>query len=237
MQCAILLGGLGTRIRKISGDLPKALIPINGRPFLAYQLDLLSQRGVNQVVLLAGYRGDLICEFLKQYRNPKLHIEMVDEGKQLLGTGGAVRNAAELGLLENHFLVTYGDSYLPVNYVDLEKEFLQQKKPAVMAIYKNENQFDKSNVKINGDHLVYDKHYQLDKAENYPYIDYGVSAIDRQDLMNRIPTGEAFDLAVYFGELSKMGLLGGHIVTQRFYEIGSIDGYNNFVQYLQEPHI
>ena len=120
--------------------------------------------------------------------------------------------------------------------MDLEKSFAA--KSPQLWLYKNENQFDKSNVKINGDHLVYDKHYQLDTAENYPYIDYGVSAIDRQDLMNRIPTGAMlFDLAVYFGELSKMGLLGGHIVTQRFYEIGSINGYNNFVQYLQEPHI
>ena len=60
MQCVILAGGLGNRMRRFSGDLPKAIMPVLGKPFLFYQLEWLALQNVRRVVLSIGYGGNAI---------------------------------------------------------------------------------------------------------------------------------------------------------------------------------
>ncbi len=63
VPAVILAGGLGTRLRHVLGDLPKALAPVAGRPFLAYQLDWLKKQEVTRVVLCTGYCHELIAAY------------------------------------------------------------------------------------------------------------------------------------------------------------------------------
>ena len=62
MQCVILAGGLGTRIKGRSGELPKALIPVLGKPFIFYQLEWLARQNVRRIVLSIGHRGAAIAQ-------------------------------------------------------------------------------------------------------------------------------------------------------------------------------
>ena len=64
MQCVILAGGLGTRMRQLTGDTPKTLLPVGGFPFAFYQLDWLAQHGVTDVVYSIGFQGHLIQEYV-----------------------------------------------------------------------------------------------------------------------------------------------------------------------------
>ena len=64
LPVAILAGGLATRLRPISDEIPKALVDINGEPFITHQLRLLASRGVRRVVLCLGYRGEMVREFV-----------------------------------------------------------------------------------------------------------------------------------------------------------------------------
>src|SRR6187399_1289937 len=114
MQCVILAGGLGTRIRDRSGGLPKSLIPVLGKPFVFYQLEWLKRQKVERVVLSVGHRGDLIADVVGDGSNFGLSIAYADEGRDLRGTGGALRFIADQGLLDPGFFVLYGDSYLPI---------------------------------------------------------------------------------------------------------------------------
>ena len=115
MQCIILAGGKGTRIRERSGDLPKALIPVLGKPFIFYQLAWLARQAVTKVVLSLGYRGNMIKAAVGDGSRFGLSVVYADEGDALRGTGGALRLIADLGLLESGFFVLYGDSFLPVD--------------------------------------------------------------------------------------------------------------------------
>ena len=69
LPVAILCGGLATRLRPLTEAVPKALIELNGEPFIAHQLRLLSSRGIERVVLCAGYRGEMICDYVGDVMN------------------------------------------------------------------------------------------------------------------------------------------------------------------------
>src|SRR5438045_911304 len=106
MQCAILAGGLGTRIRSLTGDaIPKALIPVAGRPFVDRQLEWLARGGVTSVVFCIGHLGAQLRDFTGDGSRWGLEVRYADEGAALRGTGGALRLAADQGALEERFLL------------------------------------------------------------------------------------------------------------------------------------
>ena len=87
-QIVILAGGLGTRMRHVAGDLPKALLPVCGEPFIHHQLRLLRRQGVGAVVLVTGYQGELIEDAVGDGGAFDLSVSYVDEGEELHGTAG-----------------------------------------------------------------------------------------------------------------------------------------------------
>src|SRR6266516_4867868 len=115
MQCVILAGVLGTRILERSAYLPKTLITVLGKPFIEYQLEWLARQGVRKVVLSIGYRGAMIAAAVGDGARFGLSVCYADEGNVLRGAGGALRLAADLGLLDEAFFLLYGDSYLPID--------------------------------------------------------------------------------------------------------------------------
>ena len=114
LQVVILAGGRATRLGDAARSTPKALLPVAGRPFLAWQLERLERSGYREVLVLTGHLGDSIASFLGDGSAFGVHARSLSDGKELLGTAGALRNA--LDELDDTFLVTYGDSYLPFDY-------------------------------------------------------------------------------------------------------------------------
>src|SRR5271169_3945493 len=116
MQCVILAGGLGTRMRPLAETCPKTLLPVAGRPFAYHQLHWLAAQGITDVVYSIGHQGDRIRRYWEQEPRPVSKIRYVDEGQKLRGTAGALRLAWEQGVLDERFFVIYGDSFLPVEF-------------------------------------------------------------------------------------------------------------------------
>ena len=131
----ILAGGMATRLRPITENIPKALVEVGHRPFIEQQLLLLHSRGVRQVIISAWYRGEMIRESVGNGKEFGLTVEYVFDGETPLGTGGAIRQA--LGFLSGPFYVLYGDSYLPCNYADIQAHFDQHDKHGLMTVHRN----------------------------------------------------------------------------------------------------
>lgn len=232
MQCVILAGGLGTRIRTRRSDLPKALIPVLGKPFVFYQLEWLASQKVSRVLLSLGYGSDRIVEAVGDGSAFGLRVDYVDEGDELRGTGGALRLAADLGVLEAGFFVLYGDSYLPIEIGPIWRTSEEGKVPT-MTILRNDGRWDKSNVLYRGGRLVlYDKSVPDPSALGMDFIDYGLSVLTRDAVLKGIPSGTVMDLAVLFNRLSREGRLKAYEVFQRFYEIGSPEGLDEFEAFM-----
>jgi NDP-sugar pyrophosphorylase family protein len=229
MQCVILAGGLGTRMRPLTDSCPKTLLPVRGRPFAYHQLHWLAAQGVSEVVYCIGHRGDLIRRYWDIEPSPVRSIRWVDEGERLRGTGGALRLAFERGVLEESFLVIYGDSFLPVRFAPVWQAFQSSGLPALMTVLRNDGRWDRSNaIYEDGRVVLYDK----SPVPEMRYIDYGLLAFGRQVFAQA--AAEVFDLAALMHQLSRDGQLAGYAVTERFYEVGSAAGLLDLDKYLAE---
>jgi N-acetyl-alpha-D-muramate 1-phosphate uridylyltransferase len=228
MQCLILAGGLGTRMRPLTDTCPKTLLPVCGRPFAYHQMHWLAAQGVTEVVYSIGHQGEMIRQYWEQEPSPVPSLRYVDEGDKLRGTGGALRLARDEGVLDESFFVIYGDSFLPVQFAPVWKAFHAGGQPALMTVLRNEGRWDRSNVIYQDGRVV---RYDKAGAPGMQYIDYGLSCL-RRELLNRIAE-EVFDLATLFHDLSLQGQLAGFEVSERFYEIGSPAGLSDLERYLE----
>jgi NDP-sugar pyrophosphorylase family protein len=224
-------------MRPLTETIPKALLAIAGRPFIDHQLDWLAAHGVSDVVLSIGYRGDMLRDHVGTGARHGLRVAYVDEGVNLRGTAGALRLALAHGVLEESFLVTYGDSFLPVHFGDVFQAFRAAALPALMTVFRNEGRYDTSNVIFEasarpggretpgaGRVVLYDKRRATRPASDFAYIDYGLSALERRVVEEEVPAEGKADLAEVFFALSRRGQLAGLEIPERFHEIGSPEG-------------
>jgi NDP-sugar pyrophosphorylase family protein len=113
----------------------------------------------------------------------------------------------------------------------VEQSFLNSKSHAMMTVYKNQNQFDDSNVEFSSGKLIdYEKGVH---NENMLHIDYGMTYF-RKEAFTRWTDQSSFDLSEVCNQLAKDRKLNGFEVFGRFYEIGSIQGKEEFSQYLRK---
>jgi NDP-sugar pyrophosphorylase family protein len=226
MQCVILAGGLGTRMLPETRTIPKTLLPIAGKPFASYQLTWLARAGIDSVVYCVGHLGQQIEAYVGDGSAWGLAVRYVNDGDQLRGTAGALRLACDEQKLDEDFLVLYGDSWLQVDPAAVLRAARSQQEPALMTVFRNDGRWDSSNVVLAGERVTrYQKGLTPPPAQ-MRWIDYGLLALRRPVITNRVPAGSPQDLAPLCHALAADGLLAGLEVFQRFYEIGSISGRN-----------
>jgi NDP-sugar pyrophosphorylase family protein len=224
-QCVILAGGLAQRLRPLTESVPKALVPVAGRPFADHQLTWLASQGISDVVFAVGHLGGAIREFVGSGHGWGIDVRYSDEGNELRGTAGAVRLAYDRGLLEPAFGVLYGDSYLAAPLDAVWADFAATKPAVLMTVYRNDGRWDESNAQLSGGFVVrYEKGLGDPVAAGMHHIDYGFSIIDGEKVMPRTEPGGIVDLAEVYGPLSAERRVRGFEVSDRFYEIGSPTG-------------
>lgn len=229
MQAVILAGGLGTRLLPHTRSLPKSLVEVAGRPFVAWQLERLAASGFERALLCIGHLGAAIRQFVGDGRDFGISASYAEDGPIPLGTAGALRRALP-GLAET-FLVTYGDSYLPFDYSAPLRD-LQACPEALgtLAVYPNHGQWDASNTAIAGECVL-----RYEKGSRDPlldHIDYGAMAL-RKSAIAALPAETRAGLDELQAGLAQAGQLRAYVAAQRFYEIGSQPGLDALEHYLR----
>jgi MurNAc alpha-1-phosphate uridylyltransferase len=224
---AILVGGQATRLYPVTKTIPKAMLQVAGKPFIAHQLGLLKKNGIMKVLICSGYLSEQIENFIGTGDQFGLSISFSADGEKPLGTGGAIKKA--LPLLENAFFVMYGDSYLTIDFKSISDFFLSQNKKGLMTVLHNKDRWGKSNIVLkNGKIIKYDK---KEKSPDMEYIDYGLSML-RKSAFDETGDKEVFDLAEVYQSLIGEEQMIGYEVKSRFYEIGSAQGLAETEEYL-----
>jgi NDP-sugar pyrophosphorylase family protein len=225
---ALLAGGLATRLRAVTDQIPKAMVEVAGQPFVAHQLALLRQNGIRRAVLCLGHLGEQVEAYLGDGAAHGMELAYSYDGARLLGTAGALRRAE--GLLGELFWVMYGDSYVQLDWGAALAEFERRGGLGLMTVLQNDDRWDRSNVLFHGGRLV-----RYDKARptaEMRHIDCGV-AILRRRALERVPPGQPYGLADLYRALVEEGLMMGYEVTRRFYEIGSPAGLEETRAFLE----
>jgi NDP-sugar pyrophosphorylase family protein len=234
VQVLILAGGLGTRLLPRTATVPKALVPVAGRPFAEHQVALLAANGIEDIVFAIAHQGDMIRAALGDGGRWGVRIRYSDEGAHLRGTGGAVRLFAAAGLADEVFAVLYGDSYLPIDHAAVWQAYDRSGLPALMTVLENRDRWDTSNAAPGPDGRL---RYRKGAGEwgGMTHIDYGMSVLARGLVLERVPADGTSDLADLFTELGERGELAGFEVGERFYEIGSDRGLADLEDLLAGP--
>lgn len=224
----VLSGGLGSRLGSLTIDLPKALVKVNGRPFIDWQLNLLKEAGYKDVLLCLGHKSQQIMDYVGNGKKFSLKVNYSHDGETPLGTGGAViKGIRKIGW---DCAVIYGDSFLPIDFGLVEHAFQNTSMSALMTVIRKELVLEEGN--LNYDNGVVTSYSKSSNSLNYGHVDFGLSYF-KFDAIHNFQLGTPWDLSKLFQSLTKTGKLQGYEVETPYFEVGSTKGITRLESYLQ----
>jgi len=229
IKLALLAGGRGTRLGKLTDRIPKSMVKIDGRPFIAYQLDLLRKKGITDIVLCIGRFREQIEDYVGNGSKFGLNVEYSYD-VTFSGTGGAIQGA--LPVLGDTFWVMYGDSYLDIDFSPILEYFLKYsfnpEYAGLMTVIKSSS--------YAGGNVIF-----RNKIVTYPrtlldgnYIDYGLSIFRKNVFSDNVMSSVLrYGLKKLLGEGRSHKILG-YEIKEMFYEIGSVEGLLETSNYIKD---
>ncbi|MCR6577666.1 D-glycero-D-manno-heptose 1-phosphate guanosyltransferase [Campylobacter insulaenigrae] len=217
MQAIVLAGGLGTRLQSVIKDLPKPMAPINGKPFLEYLLQYLQKQGIKEVILSVSYKYELIQEYFKdKFENINIIYNIE---KELLGTGGAIKDA--LKFVKNETFVLNGDTFFDI---DLNKLFLNGSK--ICIALKQMRDFDRYGA-VNIDKFGYISSFEEKAYKKQGLINGGIYLL-KKDLFDDFSLVDKFSFEEFLQENCKTLKIQTQVFDDYFIDIGIPEDYERF---------
>lgn len=209
-EAIILAGGLGTRLQKVVGDLPKPMADINGKPFLAYLLNFLIEQGIEKAILSVGYKHEVIKSYFKdRYKSLKIEYSIETEP---LGTGGGIKKAVGLSGSETVFVLN-GDTFFNISLKKL-LQFHHANRSDITIALKPMRQFDRyGSVNINEENRI--TGFEEKQYKDFGAINAGVYVLNKS-LFDEMQLPEKFSF--------ETDVLKRHHASHRFYGM-EFDGY------------
>lgn len=227
MQTVILAGGKGSRLRVVTRDLPKAMAPVLGKPFLEYQLESVRRFGLREFVFCLGYGAEVIRAYFGDGARWNARIQYVVE-PEARGTAGALKFAQ--AKLENSFLVLNGDTFVELNFLALARFHRRRNAQVSIAVTPARETGARGSVGLDGSQRVVAFREKTETAlADSPFINAGVYVFE-QDALDAIPSDRAVSLE--YDTLPNL-LTGGARVfgfpfEGYFMDIGTPENYRQF---------
>jgi NDP-sugar pyrophosphorylase family protein len=237
MNALLLSAGLGTRLRPLTNNIPKALIEVNNEPILKLNLDKLYKFGISRVIVNVHYLSDKIIDYIKKLSYPNMEIVISDETEMLLDTGGALLKAKGLFIKDEPILIHNVDILSDTNFLEL-LEYKNSKNIDVLLVVQNRTNYRK---------LIFDSTKKLVGWVNHnsnvqktiknvvmPTTEFSFSGISliSYDLLQDIPYTGAFSIINLFLNWSEKYNVSYYDDTDSYwFDIGTIDSLeqaNNF---------
>jgi D-glycero-D-manno-heptose 1,7-bisphosphate phosphatase len=216
-QAVILAGGRGERMRPLTDDRPKPMIEFHGRPFLAYMIEMLREAGFESVLLLLGYRADVIQDYFGDGSEFGIDIEYSVSAPEDL-TVRRVQLARDR--IESVFMLLYCDNYWPMRIDHMWSHYRAVGKPGMITVYRNADGYTKDSVKVHpcGNVEIFDRSRTKPGLKGVE-ISY---AILTRAVLDLLPEEDAlFEEAVY-PRMVEAGHLSAYVTDHRYYSVGSM---------------
>jgi D-glycero-alpha-D-manno-heptose 1-phosphate guanylyltransferase len=220
-EAVILAGGFGTRLQSVISEIPKSMAPVNGRPFLEYQLDFLISFGYDKIVMSVGFLHHVILEhFGNQYKN--IHLDYAVE-EHPLGTGGGIRLALQK-CSGNQVLALNGDTLFMPDLDHFNTQHLAAKADISMALRRVEDVSRYGAVQTDHQHRLL-SYGEKSSQKNPGFINGGIYLIRREFFLTQTPETTFSIEKDIFEKTAGSHCIYGFPYTNYFLDIGIPDDY------------
>lgn len=217
----ILAGGLGTRLRGVVSDLPKAMAPVNGKPFLEYILDYISKAGFQRVILSTGYMSKSIEDYFHdRYRSLEILYSVEEEP---LGTGGAIK-LASTKVTTPYFIVMNGDTFFRIDMQQFFTKHVEQLANMSIALRRVEDASRYGLVECDDNFNIVSFH-EKSTEKNSGLINGGIYII-KTKYFKKFPFPDKFSLECdWMQKLVGNSEIKGQVFDNYFLDIGIPEDY------------
>lgn len=228
MQALILAGGKGTRLRPLTVYTPKPIVPVLNRPFLLYQIEILSRAGISDIVLSLSYQPDKIEDLLGDGSDFGVRLRYVTEPTPM-GTGGAYRFAAEE--IRETTVVLNGDILTDLDISDLIAFHRERQAEATISLVRVEDPSAYGLVEIDDESHV--KRF-LEKPKKEDAAKLGINTVNagvyvlEPSVLDLIPAGESrsFEYDIFPQILEKNRPFFGYVLDEKYWrDLGNPRSY------------
>ena len=225
MQAVIMAGGKGTRLIEFTkNEIPKPMMPVNGKPILQWQIECLYRNGITDICIVVGHLGDRIENFFGNGSNFKVNISYYRE-MEPLGTAGALAHIKHL-IPAEYFLLVYGDVIFDIDIKRMEDFHKQKKAAATLFVHPNSHPFDSDLVVLDENSRVIG-HDSKKNIRSYWYenmVNAGFYIVSKE-LCNIIPKTGRTDLEkdILFKRCGEDSDIYGYVSTEYIKDAGTVD--------------
>ncbi len=230
-QAVILAGGRGERLIPLTDSMPKPMAPINGVPFLDYLIYSIVQAGIKNILILLGYKADVIIDRYNSMRNISIEFSYGSVNDQ---TGRRVLNAYDQ--LDDYFLLMYGDNYWPIELDAMSSNYQKLNASVTTTVFSNkmgtgEYGFGNNVVVSDNNYVVqYDKQRETDAANG---VDLGYFLVAKNTLDPEMPGNVSFEIDI-LPELIAKKQLGAYVTDTQYYYITNMQTLKDFENAAEE---
>lgn len=223
-HAVVLCGGMGTRLQPITYEIPKTLIPIQGRPLIDHLFDLFKRHGVRSTTLSVGHMKEKIKDHINDGFKFGMDVSYAEEDEPM-GTAGALRILKESGLLPSEpFIVSNGDE---LKDIDIDEMFHAHKNSnalVTIALTAVDNPSAYGVARLNGNQILEFVEKPFPKEAPSNFINAGFYIIE-PEVVNMISEGFTMLEKDIFPKLAQMGRLHGFTFSGQWFDTGNMEGY------------
>ena len=219
MKAVILAGGLGKRLRPLTNNKPKPMIPLGGKPILVHVINWVKKNGVKEIVLCVSYLHKTIEDYFGDGKKFGVKIEYATSSKPL-ATAGQLKTAEKF--IDDTFVCVYGDTLLNFNLKNMIKQHKEKKSFITMSLYeyKTNIRYGVINTKNNGRISGWDE-----KPEIKVKVNMGCYVME-PDIFDFIPKNKPYGMDdVIKKAISKRKKVNSILTKKRFIDIGDKETY------------
>ncbi len=221
-QAVILCGGKGTRLRPITYEIPKPLVPVHGKPLLEHIFDLLKKYEIKKVILSTGHMKERIKEHVGDGNKYGLKIRYVEEDKEL-GTAGPLRLAKKF--IKKTFIMSNGDELKNINIMDMYEFHKRNNSLATIALTTIENPRQYGVARLEGSRIVDFVEKPKKGKEPSRLINAGFYILE-PEVIDMIPSsGSCMIEKEIFPQLARKGRLFGFPFSGQWFDTGNMERY------------
>ncbi len=220
----ILAGGKGTRLRPITYEIPKPMIPINGKPILEHQINLLQKHNVRNIIIAVGHLKDRVINYFGDGAKFGVHIEYVIENEPL-GTAGALRLAKDK--LKDTFIMLNGDNLINIDIDDFFEFHKKNNGLATIALTTVDDPSSFGVALLNGAKIT----QFIEKPEKpiSNLINSGAYILE-PEIINLIPEGKASMEYDVFPQILRIGKLIGYSFEGQWLPTDNYERYEKAIK-------